>query len=230
MERENKDDSYKEEILDIQLDILTEDEAKKVAQKYVDFANAIVPNSTKEIADLKTGKVWLHLLNKVFHRNYKSKNPKKNYNNCIKMLQANDIDAGFILEDLKEVLEGKEKENIYIASAFREILNHGDYNGEGGDEICDEIETAYKKIQESRNSNVSKNYADVAKRPEKIMDIRKIEKEDDEDDYAFEFAYDNPALFDAQVKAQYKLWAGKDIDWSQFSGEEREMLEKTKKK
>jgi len=33
-----------------------------------------------------------------------------------------------------------------------EKYNHGDYNYYGGNEICDEIETAFDKIQESRKS------------------------------------------------------------------------------
>ena len=104
-----------------------------------------MPNSTKEISDLKTGTAWLRLLNKMFNRNYKSGNPRKNYNNCIKMLQANDIDVDNILESLDKLLEGDEETHIDIADSFREVLiNCDDLNDTA---TYSEIET---KLEENR--------------------------------------------------------------------------------
>ena len=113
----------------------------------IDFADAILPNNTKEIADLKTGKVWLQLLNRMFNRNYKPINPRKNYNNCIKMLQANDVDAGFILESLDKILEGEEETHIDIAYEFRDVLNQC----EAAWETCNKIEADYQNIGEIRD-------------------------------------------------------------------------------
>ena len=121
-------------------------------QRYIDFANAILPHSTKEISDLRTGKVWLHLLNRMYKQNYKHGNPRKNYNNCLKILQANDVDGGFILNDWNEILKGNQKENIYVAEHLRNLL----WETDTCEETCDEIEEAFDKIQEEMNQKDNK--------------------------------------------------------------------------
>ena len=149
----NHEDDSKDEFLSLQVGDLTKEEMDNISQKYIDFANAIVPGSTKEVVDLKTGKVWLHLLNKMFDKNYKATNPRKNYNNCIKILQANNLDAEFILEDLEEALEGKEKELLSIANILRHILNQADV---GDVELWKNIEAKCDELREARIKGVSK--------------------------------------------------------------------------
>ena len=141
-------------VIDLKIGILGKAETEKLAQRYVDFANAIVPNSTEEISDLKTGTVWLHLLNKMFSKNYMSGNPRKNYNNCMKMLQANEINAEFILKPLEKILEGEEEANIYLADDFRDVLNQCDHKS--AQSVCDEIEDKFDEIQKARRLNESK--------------------------------------------------------------------------
>ena len=55
------------------------------------------------------------LLNRMYKQNYKHSNPGKNYNNCLKIMQANDVDGEFILNDWNEILKGK-PEGKYICS------------------------------------------------------------------------------------------------------------------
>ena len=148
--------SDEEDILELYTDTISDSGRKRVEQRYIDFANAILPHSTKEISDLRTGKVWLHLLNRMYKQNYKHSNPRKNYNNCLKILQANDVDGEFILNDWNEILKGNQKENIFVADHLRNLL----WETEDCEEICDEIEETFDKIQEEKKKQrgIKKEY------------------------------------------------------------------------
>ena len=87
-----------------------EDKETKV-QRYLEFAKEILPEENIQcIWDLRSGKVWLHMLNGMFGQHYKfSKKVYKNYNNCMKILQANGISVQFMREKLSDALDGDEE-------------------------------------------------------------------------------------------------------------------------
>ena len=145
-ENKNDDSMRKDELLNIQIDNLTEKEYTKAEETCIDFANAILPKSTCQVTDLKSGIVWLHLVNRICHWNYKaSKKHRKNYTNCIKMLQANQMDAEFMLENLEDALAGEKKAIMEIAHILRDIINVGD-----DWDICEEIESRISNISKER--------------------------------------------------------------------------------
>ena len=103
-------------------------EDKELKKKYIlDFANAILENSTCEISDLKTGKVWLELANGIYQKSYKAKaNARKNYNAVLKMLQANGVDGYFIINHFDEILAGDEEANMNVAIEMEHILDYSE--------------------------------------------------------------------------------------------------------
>ena len=119
----------------------------------IDFANAVLPNSTRQITDLKSGEVWLHLLNKIYDRNYTaSRKHRRNYNKCLKILQAHDQSncAEFILENMEELLAGNEEALRFVSSEMREILSESDKW-----ELCEEIDNQVEEM--SCNRWIKKN-------------------------------------------------------------------------
>ena len=106
----------------------SDSEEKELEKKHIlDFANAILENSTHEISDLKTGKVWLELANGIYQKNYKAKaNARKNYNAVLKMLQANGVDGYFIINHFDDILDGDEEANMNVAVEMEHIFDYSE--------------------------------------------------------------------------------------------------------
>ena len=61
------------------------------------------------------------------------------------MLQANQMDAEFMLENLEDALAGEKKAIMEIAHILRDIINVGD-----DWDICEEIESRISNISKER--------------------------------------------------------------------------------
>ena len=72
-------------------------------------------------------------------------------------MQANEVDVGFILNDWNKILEGDEKENIFVADYFRSLLGQA----VGWIERWEEIDAAFNKMQEERKSQKKEKRGDV---------------------------------------------------------------------
>jgi len=113
-------------------------ESELQVQEYIDFANAIVPGSTDVITDLKTGEVWLELLQLIDKKSFKSakikkgkhlsvKDCKRNYMILSTSLSNNDIGYSHIIDaNMDDLVAGDEKLHIMVALWFREYFEeHG---------------------------------------------------------------------------------------------------------
>jgi len=137
-----------------------EAETELQVQQFIDFANAILPGSTEIISDLKSGEVWLELLNliqkdtvnpdKIKHgQDLSVKDCKKNFKLLRKTLNKKGIEYTKILdENLEELLDGDAKLHYDVAVWFKEYFEEN-----SDDELLNKI---HKDIEEMENDRKEK--------------------------------------------------------------------------